>query len=79
MRHLMALWVLLALLTAATTFSLIRVQNVQHHQNDALHSIICSAERFIRNSKHETEQQKQQALKFYDDALSSAHLAPCSN
>lgn len=77
MRHIYLLWFFLALLAAACVFALVQVQNVQHHQNDALRSIICRAETFVKADKQATPEQKQKALRFYEQALAGAHLAPC--
>ena len=54
-----------------------QIQNVQKHQNDALHAIICHAERVVRTSTDLTTSQRWQALKFYRQSLADAHLSPC--
>lgn len=76
MRHYYVLWSLLALLAAACVFSLVRVENVQHHQNDALRSIIC----FVEHREKVTlpPKERQQAIEFWAKALADAHLKPCS-
>ena len=75
--HIPLMWTLIGLLTAACIFAVVRVTDVQRHQNDALHSIICNAESFVRTSHRLTAEQKRQSLKFYDDSLAKARLAPC--
>lgn len=55
-----------------------RIHHVQAHQNDALHRIICFAELRVRQSPVLTRKQKEQAVKFYDEALRKAHLEPCT-
>lgn len=78
MRHIFVQWVLIALLALAVAFAVYRIQNVQHHQNDALHSIICRAETFIKANKNgSTFEQRRRALHFYEQALKGAHLPPC--
>lgn len=75
-------WLTLALvLCVGVTVPLIflRIESVQHHQNDALRSVICLAESFVRNSKHLSPQQKNQSLDFYNRALSDARLRSCDH
>lgn len=74
----------LSYLTAAAVAVLmpiiiLRIQDVQHHQNDALHSIICQVEVAQKRSPLLTAQQKRQDLRFWDKALSDAHLASCDS
>jgi len=79
MKHYLVLMsVLLALTSAAALIAFIRVQDVQHHQDNALRSIMCFAEAFVEKSPHATPQQKRQAVRFYNEALSNAHLTPCN-
>lgn len=59
-----------------------RLAFVQHHQNDALRSIMCRAEALVRKtpaSQRFTAKQKRQAIRFYSSAIADAHLAPCNN
>lgn len=77
MRHLYVLWGLVALLAATSVFALVRVQEVQHHQNDALRSIICHAEKVVRTTPDLSAEQRARAIRFYRSSLSAAHLAPC--
>ena len=65
--------------TMAFVILFLRIQHVQSHQNDALRSIICRAEKFVRTSHDLTPAQRRQALKFYEDSLSSIHAAPCES
>lgn len=58
---------------------ILRIQNVQHHQNDALHSIICQVEAVQKHSPLLSAQQRRQDLRFWDKALSDAHLASCDS
>ena len=76
--HIAVLYAAIIVLGLAVVFALIRTQEVQHHQDNALRSIMCFAEGFVEHSPHATAQQKMQAIQFYDEALSNAHLAPCS-
>lgn len=50
---------------------------VQAHQNDALRSIMCFTEKRIEESTQLTVKQKRAAIKFYNQALETAHLDPC--
>lgn len=77
MRHIHVLAVLIALLAGATTYAVFKVQQVQAHQNDALRSIICRAERVVRTSPDLTAKQRRQALNFYEQSITEAHLKPC--
>ena len=73
-------WLTLALaMTIAVTTPVLffRIQDVQHHQNDALDSIICHAERVVRSSHDIAPKQRTQALRFYEQSLQDAHLKPC--
>ena len=76
--HIALLWTLIGLQALSCIFALVRVQNVQSHQDRALRSIMCFAEGFVERSPHATPEQKRQAIQFYNEALSNAHLAPCS-
>ena len=68
----------LAVVVAATTPILyLRITNVQAHQNDALHSIICRAEHFVKTQPGIKPNQRRQALRFYEGALRDANLDPC--
>lgn len=72
------LTLLLAMTIAVTTpMIFFRIQDVQHHQNDALDSIICHAERVVRRSYSLTPKQRSQALRFYQQSIQDAHLKPC--
>lgn len=77
MRHFYVLWALVVLLAGATTFAIVQVENVQHHQNDALSAVICHAEKLVRQSKGLTPEQRQRALRFYDQQIKQEHLRPC--
>lgn len=77
MKHYYALWVVVTLLTAACVFSVLRVQDVQAHQNDAIESIICHAESFIKADKKLTLAQRNQSLRFYRQSLADARLPEC--
>lgn len=73
------LTLLLALTVSVTTPILyFRIQNVQHHQNDALHSIICRAEHVVRTQPDIPAKQRREALHFYRHALTGAHLQSCN-
>lgn len=72
-------YLLVITIAITTPFEFTRIQTVQAHQNDALHSIICFAEHYVEHSKKTPPAQKRAALKFYDRALRDAHLTPCHN
>lgn len=57
----------------------LKIQDVQNHQNDALHTIICKVELAQKHSPLLSAQQKRQDLLFWDKALSGAHLASCDS
>ena len=85
MRHFAPLnwiqWVSLALaFTVAFTIPILymRIQHVQHHQNDAIQAIICFAEKRARSSPVLTVKQKHDAIRFYQRAIADAHLQPCN-
>jgi len=74
------LTLLLALCITGTLVTLyVRVQNVQKHENDALHSIICFAEHRVQVAPGFTPEQRHKALQFYSQSLADAHLAPCDS
>lgn len=86
MRHRPLNWIqwltliLLLAMSVTTPWLFYRVRSVQHHQNDALRSIMCRAETVVRRapvSATFTVKQKRQALRFYTQALAAAHLLPC--
>lgn len=78
MKHATLIVFLIALLAASTAYLLHRIQGVQHHQNDALHSIICFSEGYIHSSKKLTVEQKSQDIHLYNRMIQRAHLAPCT-
>jgi hypothetical protein len=53
------------------------IKTVQSHQNDALRSIICRAERVVRTEPGLTTAERRRAERFYVGALVDAHLKPC--
>jgi hypothetical protein len=69
------------LLALCISFTLVvlymRIQNVQKHENDALHSIICQAEHAVQVRPGIPPAQRHQAIRFYRAALANAHLDPC--
>ncbi len=77
--YLVLLSLMVAMTAAASLLAFIKVQDVQRHQDTALRSIMCFAEGFVEKSPHATAQQKKQAIRFYNEALVSARLAPCTN
>lgn len=77
MREQGVIWVLLALVAAATALAFVRVQDIQRHQNDALRSIICYVDAREQSSPTLTALQKRQAGDFWRAALQSAHLPYC--
>lgn len=73
-------WLTLALaLFMAFAFIVLylRIQHVQRHENDALRSIICQAEHAVRVRPGIPQEQRRQALSFYEHALTNSHLEPC--
>lgn len=79
MKQLLLLWALLGL-TAATSAIAVTIAFVdQHHQNDALRSIMCYAEHAVRTRPGIPAKQRHEAIVFYDRALAEARLRPCDN
>lgn len=72
-------YLLLIFFAVTTPIEFARIQTVQHHQNDALHSIICFTEQYVEHSKKTTPARRRAVVKFYDRALDDAHLAACNN
>lgn len=73
-------WVTIATALAVAVmlpFILIKISNEQHHQNDALRSIICRAEHVVKTEPGIPAEQRRRAFRFYEQALRGAHLAPC--
>ena len=79
MRNLHVLWALVLLLGAASVFALIRVEEVQAHQNDALSAIICHAEHLIRTTSDLNPPQRSRAIRFYQQQIRLEHLKACSD
>lgn len=77
MKHIYALLVLIALLAGATTYSIIKVLDVQAHQNDSLQSIICFQVHLIRSSHRLTATQRATDLRLADRAIKIGHLRFC--
>ena len=77
MREAAAIWVALCMLAAVVTITIVFTLRVQNHENDALHTIICSIERFDVNSRKLTNAQKRQSVKFWTNELRDAHLNSC--
>lgn len=69
--------VLLFVVPALTVVMFLRVQDVQRHQNDALHNIICFVAAAEQRNPHLSVVRKRQALTFWRRALTDAHLKPC--
>lgn len=55
------------------------VRQVQAHQNDALHSIICRAEYLVETHPGLSPAKRREELRFYEDVSAGAHLKPCNN
>lgn len=72
------IWVMLATLFVMTAFAVIKVTDVQGHQNDALHSIICYVEYRQLQSPTITDAEKRQSVLFWKAALKRAALPPCA-
>lgn len=73
-----ALTYLLVIAIAVTTpIEFSRIRDVQAHQNDAIQSIMCFAEKRIGKSQQIPAKQRRQAVRFYAQALANAHLTPC--
>lgn len=68
---------LLIVMAAGFIYGFRIVENVQRHQNDGLRTVICLAEGFVKGSHHIDAQQRAQSLRFYNQALSKAHLRSC--
>lgn len=77
LRHFYVLWILVALLGGASVFALVRVQEVQSHQNDALSALICHAEHAVKREPDITSQQRENALRFYQRQIRLEHLKGC--
>lgn len=73
-------WLTLTLCAAVAigfSYGFHEIKQVQRHQNDALDSIICRAERVVRTEPGLTADERHRALRFYENALKGAHLTPC--
>ena len=77
------IWVLLATVTVMASFALIRSAQTQKHQNDALHTIICTIQaKELHPSSPDapkpTAAQKAEIIKFWSEELKAANLVPCT-
>lgn len=70
-------YVLVFVIAVTTPIEFSSIRGVQAHQNDALQSIMCFAEKRIGQSKQIPPKQRRQAVRFYAQALTAAHLSPC--
>ena len=70
-------YLLVIVIAVTTPIEFRRIETVQAHQNDALQSIMCFAEKRIGKSHRIPVKQRQQAVRFYGQALVAAHLSPC--
>ena len=73
-------WLTLALaVCVASTVPILyfRISNVQHHQNDALRSIMCRAEHVVKTQPGIPHKQRLDAIRFYRNAIQAANLNPC--
>ena len=79
--HPIVQWLTLALaLFVAFTFVILylRIENVQRHENDGLHSIICYAEHVVLTRPGIPAKQRHESIDFYNHSLADAHLKPCT-
>ena len=70
-------YLLVIVIAVTTPIEFARIRAVQAHQNDALQSIMCFTEKRIGESKQLPAKQRRQAIRFYAQALTAAHLSPC--
>ena len=70
-------YLLVIAIAVTTPLEFSRIRDVQAHQNDALQSIMCFAEKRIGDSHRIPVKQRRQAVRFYAQALVAAHLSPC--
>ena len=70
-------YLLVIVIAITTPIEFRRIETVQAHQNDALQSIMCFAEKRIGESHQIPAKQRRQAVRFYAQALTAAHLTPC--
>lgn len=78
-KHIIALWLVVAVVAAAAAVALLGVRDTQSHQNDALSAVICHAEHLVRKTDGLTRKQKQHTLSFYENQIKQEHLKPCSD
>ena len=76
-RHLLLIWVAIAVLAGTTALSVYVALNTQAHQNDALSALICHAEAVVKNTKSYPPAQRRKALRFYQQQIRLEHLNPC--
>jgi hypothetical protein len=69
--------VLVLALAVATTLLVIRVQQSNRNQNDAIRSVLCFFERRVKASPDITAAQKTRAIRLYGEALATIHEKRC--
>ena len=73
-----ALTYLLVIYVAVSTPIFIhQIKTVQSHQNDALQSVMCFAQKRTAESKQTPAAQRRASVRFFAQALKAAHLVPC--
>ena len=77
MRRETLLWIIVALVAVSNVVSHVQIGLVQAHQNDTLGALICHAEAAVKRAPGITEQQRLNALRFYQRQIKLEHLKPC--
>lgn len=70
-------YILVVVIAVTTPIEFSRIRTVQAHQNDAIQSIMCFAEKRTVENKQIPPKQRQQTVRFFEQALSNAGLTPC--
>jgi hypothetical protein len=70
-------YLLVIFIAVTTPLEFARIRTVQAHQNDAIQSIMCFAEKRTVQNKKIPPTQRRQTIHFFVQAIAAAHLNPC--
>lgn len=70
-------YVLVFVIAITTPIEFSSIRSVQAHQNDAIQSIMCFAEKRTVENRKLPPTQRRQTIRFFTQAITAAHLSPC--
>ena len=76
-KHLVALWVAVSVIAIVAGYAVNGMYGARAHQNDALHTIICTVESKELQNPKLTPKQRSETIDFWASVLQAANLPPC--